>query len=100
MQIGWIFEPLVSHYDVLLFYNVMDKHQDHYFYRPIAVARREEYGWKYRFMCIAMPRQNPGVISHFADIEIYTPYKGLPYASYLCRIDFDQLISQRFPWLK
>lgn len=99
MQIGWTFEPLVSYYDVLLFYNAMKKHQDGYDYSPIAVAKREEYGLKYRFLCIAKPKLNPGFSSHFADIEIYKPRKGLPYATYLYRLDFNQLMSQRMPWL-
>jgi hypothetical protein len=98
MQKGWVYEPVITKYEALLFYNAMKKHKDHFIYNPIAIARREETGTKYRFLCIATPKTNPGPSSHFADIEIYKPNNGMPYATCLFRLDFDKMFSQRTPF--
>lgn len=97
MQRGWIYEPVISNYETLLFYNALRKHSDAFYYKPIAVAKREETGMKYRYLCIAAPRSNPSSPSHFADIEIYKPEKGMPYATCIYRIEFDKMFSHRFP---
>jgi len=91
MSIGWIYEPYLSDYESILFYNVFKKHTDSFFYRPVAIAKREESGVKYRYLCIAAPKDNPFISSHFADIEIYKPRLGIPYATKLNRIDFDRI---------
>lgn len=97
MHKGWIYEPIVPGYESLLFYNAMQKHQDCYFYTPIAFAKREEVGMKYRFLCIAVPKSNPLNSSHFADIEIYKPFSGMPYISGLYKVEFDKIFPRRCP---
>ncbi|HWT76894.1 MAG TPA: hypothetical protein VN258_19510 [Mobilitalea sp.] len=99
MYQSWIYEPEITYYEALLFYNAMQRHLDPYYYKPIAVAKREQSGMKYRFLCIAMPKYAPGPPSHFADIEIYKPIAGMPYASGLYRIDFDKMFPHRMPFL-
>jgi hypothetical protein len=98
MQRGWVYKPVITNYEALLFYNVLKKHADSFYYRPIAIAKREETGIKYRYLCIAMPRVNPLNPSHFADIEIYKPQMGMPYATYLYKIEFDKMFPHRMPF--
>lgn len=86
MSMGWIYEPIQSPYDVLLFYNSMKKHIDSFCYTPIAIARREEIGTKYRFLCLAYDKADPDAASQFASIEIYKPMTGLPYPTRLHRL--------------
>lgn len=99
MYQGWIYEPVISYYEALLFYNVMQKHQDEFYYTPIAKAKREETGMKYRFLCIAMLKSKPGLSSHFADIEIYKPISGMPYATNLFKVEFNNAFPHRMPLL-
>jgi hypothetical protein len=98
MQRGWIYEPVISNYEALLFYNALKKHSDSFYYRPIAIAKREETGMKYRFLCIAIPKATPYHPSHFAEIEIYKPEMGMPYATCLYRLEFDKMFPQRLPY--
>jgi hypothetical protein len=91
MQKGWVYEPVISMYEALLFFNAMKRHKDQYNYNPIAIASREQIGMKYRFLCIATPKTIPGQPSHFADIEIYKPISGIPYATGLHKLDFDKM---------
>lgn len=93
----WIYEPYLSDHDNLIFYNALYKHRDPFYYHPIALARREETGMKYHFLCIAFPRDFLGRPSHFADIEIYKPRLGMPYATCLYRIDFEKISSHQRP---
>jgi len=95
---NWLYEPVTDRYEALLFYNTMQRHPDVYYYNPIAVARREEFGMKYRFLCIGSPKSNPGIPSHFADIEIYKPYSGRPYATGLYKMKFDSIFPHRLPY--
>ena len=81
----WVYEPTVSPYDALLFYNTMKRHYDLFDYIPIAVAKREEIGTKYRYFCVAQARNAPDQASLFANIEIYKPIAGMPYATRLHR---------------
>ena len=97
MPKGWVYDPVITYYDSLMFYNALKKHPDSYFYRPIAIARREETGIKYRFLCIAFPKDNPFNPAHFADIEIYKPLLGMPYATSLFKIDFEKMMPNRIP---
>jgi hypothetical protein len=90
MQREWIYEALISQSDLLLFYNSISCHKNPFIYRPIALAKRDEVGTKYRFLCIAQSDQFPGHSSHFANIEIYKPEKGMPYTTRIHRINFDQ----------
>lgn len=94
---SWVYEPFMSNYEIVLLHNALRRHQDNFFYNPIALAKREEAGMKYRFLCIAVPKTYPGPPSHFADIEIYKPMKGMPYCTSLYRKDFDSMFPQRFP---
>jgi hypothetical protein len=96
MQKGWVYRPEITDYEKLLFYNAMGRHQDSFFYKPIALAKHEEAGLKYRFFCIAIPKAYPDYPSHFADIEVYKSVAGMPYATCLYRQDFDSLLPQRF----
>ncbi|MHB8129819.1 MAG: hypothetical protein ACYDEX_12550 [Mobilitalea sp.] len=91
MQKGWVYEPVISMYEALLFYNAMKRHRDQYNYNPIAIARREQIGMKYRFLCIATPKTILCQPTNFADIEIYKPESGMPYATSLRRLDFDKM---------
>ena len=85
MAKNWIYEPTVSPYDALLFYNTMKRYYDQFEYIPIAVAKREEIGTKYRYLCIAQARNAPDHDTLFAGIEIYKPIAGTPYATRLHR---------------
>lgn len=96
MQKGWVYRPVITKYEALLFYNAMQNHQDAFYYTPIAVAKHEEIGTKYRFLCIAAPKANPEASSLFADIEIYKPVAGRPYATCLYRQDCNSMFPQRF----
>lgn len=97
MQRGWIYEPVTSSYEALLFYNAIKKHSDSFYYKPVAVAKREQIGIKYRFFCIAAPKVTPYHPSHYAEIEIYKPDMGMPYATSLHKIAFHQIFTQRIP---
>jgi hypothetical protein len=99
MQKGWVYEPVITSYEALLLYNALQRHIDDYNYYPIAIARREEVGMKYRFLCIAKPKTSPGTSSHFADVEIYKPEGGMPYATCLYRLDFNKTFPQRLPFI-
>ncbi len=98
MQKAWVYEPVISDYEALLFHNSLRKHTDIYCYHPIAIAKREEYGIKYRFLCIATPKTDLMQSSHFAEIEIYKPIKGMPYITCLFRLSFDKMFTQRYPY--
>lgn len=98
MQRGWVYEPAISNYDSLIFYNALKKHSDFYYYKPIALAKREETGMKYRFLCIAIPRSTPCHPSHFAQIEVYKPQMGMPYVTINYRLEFDKLFRQGLPF--
>jgi hypothetical protein len=89
MPRSWVYDPIISHYDALLFYNAMKRHYDPFNYIPIAVAKREEVGMRYRFLCIAHDRCDPEQASLFAKIEIYKPIAGMPYATLLRRLEQD-----------
>ena len=89
MLMSWIYEPILSPYVSLLFYNTMKRHYDSFYYTPIAVAKREEVGIKYRFLCIAHDKDTPEQDSLFASIEIYKPIAGKPYATRLHRLSQD-----------
>jgi hypothetical protein len=91
MPKAWNYEPAISDYELLLLQNALHKHHDEYQYHPIAIARREETGVRYRFFCIAVSISDTSLPSHFADIEIYKPPTGMPYISSLYRIQFDSL---------
>lgn len=82
----WVYEPIISRYELLLFNNALSRHRDLYYYIPVAIAKREETGMKYRFLCIAEPKTNYGAPAHFANIEIYKPEQGMPYATHIQRI--------------
>jgi hypothetical protein len=98
MPRGWVYEPYLSEYDTLILYNALTKHSDSFYYKPIALAKREETGMKYRFLCIALPKEFPINPSHFADIEVYKPQLGMPYATGLYRIEFDNMFPHRKPY--
>ena len=91
MQKDWLYEPVISYYESLLFYNALFQYKDNFYYSPIAIAKREETGTKYRFLCIAKPKTYPGACSHLTTIEIYKPANGMPYTTKLSRIPFPQL---------
>lgn len=91
MLIHWKYEPNITYDDYIMFHNVMNNHVDSYVYQPIALARREEIGTKYRFLCIAQPKDLFRPDSHLVIIEIYRSQKGSPYATRLKRISFDEL---------
>lgn len=97
MQNGWIYEPFIPGNEALIFYNALQNHQDRYYYTPIAIAKREEIGIKYRFLCIANLKDTPYYPSHFADIEIYKPLYGMPYVSSLYKVTFDKIFPHRYP---
>jgi hypothetical protein len=95
MQNGWVYSPVISDYENYLFFFAMRRNQDIYRYYPIAVAKREEVGTKYRFLCIAVPKKQPDTPSHFADIGIYKPAQGLPYPICLYCQDFESIFPCR-----
>ncbi len=70
MPKNWFYEPTVSPYDALLFYNTMKHHHDLFDYIPIAVAKREEIGTIYRYLCIAQASNAPDQDTLFVGIEI------------------------------
>lgn len=91
MQCKWAYHTMIDDYDIHLLYNAMRRHQDAYNYYPLAVAKREEIGSNYRFLCIAIPKANQEYASHLTVIGVYKPPAGIPYATCLYRQDFDQL---------
>ena len=93
MPNGWVYEPTISPYVALLFYNAMLRHYDFFSYTPVAVAKREEIGTKYRYLCIAQARNAPDQDSLFACIEIYKPIAGMPYATRLHRMSQDTWLN-------
>jgi hypothetical protein len=86
----WSYEPFIPYHDLLVFYNAMNRYDDSYQYRLIAMAKREETGMKYRFLCIASPKAIDSTVSHIANIEIYKPVNGMPYATRLHKISVDE----------
>lgn len=95
MQNGWVHESAIAAYEALLFYNALRTHKGDFYYSPIALAKREEVGMKYRYLCVAKPKDNASLSSHFAYIEIYKSPEGRPYVTCLHRLDLDQLFSYR-----
>lgn len=91
MQNGWVYEPQISSYESLLFYNAIRCHKDRFCYTPIALAKREQTGMKYRYLCIACPFSSQGLFSHFTVIEIYKSLLGKPYITRLNRFNFNHL---------
>lgn len=89
MLSNWVYKPMISHYEALLFYHALRRHRDSYHYYPIAVASREEVGMKYHFLCIAKLISDPAFSSQLVEIEIYKPAKSLPYATYIHRCEQD-----------
>lgn len=98
MQMDWVYHPTIPGFERLIFNNAMQRHPDQYYYNPIAIAKREESGMKYRFLCVAAPKNNYTIPSHFADIEVYKPIAGMPYITSLYRIDFDKMFPHRKPY--
>jgi hypothetical protein len=97
MPLRWEYETYLQNYEGLLLYNALRKHPDAYHYKPIAIAKREETGTKYHYLCVAVPKDNPFRSSHFADIEVYKPPLGAPYITLLKRIEFDYIFPNRMP---
>lgn len=91
MPMDWKYEANLSYYDIIMFHNVMNSHCDSYIYIPIALAKREEIGIKYRYLCIAQPKSIYGPDSHLVIVEIYRSEMGVPYATRIKRIHFDEL---------
>lgn len=85
----WVYDSNITHDEALIFYNALIRHNDPFYYYPIAVAKREETGTKYRFLCIARPKNVPAQSSHFVGIEIYKPILGMPYATCLHKLVLD-----------
>ncbi len=94
---AWIYEPVITDHEILLFYNALRRHQDNYHYHPIALAKREETGIKYRFFCIAAFQAAPDLPTQFADVEVYKPSNGAPYISGIYYLDYKQMFAQRYP---
>jgi hypothetical protein len=95
MPKGWVYEPIITKDEILLLYNSLRNHSDSYLYRPIAIAKREEIGMKYRFLCIANPINYPNLPSHFADVGVYKPVLGMPYVTHLNRLEFEDIQKKR-----
>jgi hypothetical protein len=95
MQRGWVYRPEITDYEKLLFDNAMSRHRDSFHYTPVAIAEHEEADNRYRFLCIASPKTNL-YNCYIADIEIYKPVSGMPYATCIYRQDIDKLFPQRF----
>ncbi|HHV13379.1 MAG TPA: hypothetical protein GXX75_24195 [Clostridiales bacterium] len=93
---NWNYEPTVNDYQMYLFHLVMDQHCDGYYYCPIAVASQQQIGIKHRYLCIAKPWDSLNCNSHLAEVEIYKPVAGNPYATILFRIDFNDMFFQHF----
>ncbi len=91
MHKGWVYEPWISGYEALLFHNAMQKHKASFQYNPIALAKHEEIGMKYRFLCIATPKNQMVPPAHFAIVELYKPINGMPYLSMILRANFDDM---------
>lgn len=88
MQQSWVYRSEMTYNESMLLQYVMKKHRDSFYYIPIAVAKREEIGIKYRFLCIAHSKLNKSP-SHFTIIGLYKPEKGMPYATSMGKITFD-----------
>lgn len=99
MQSEWVYEPYLSDYEALIFYNALKKHTDSFYYKPIAIGKREETGMKYRYLCISSSKDNPYTHTHFTVIEIYKPQMALPYVTCLFRIEFDKMFPPCMPYL-
>lgn len=95
MQCRWNYETMITDCDLHILYTALHKHRDQYDYYPLSVAKRDEIGLNYRFLCIAIPKAKPEYASHLAEIGVYVPPAGKPYATCLYRRDFDQI----FPYL-
>ena len=85
----WIYEPIMSTHEALLFYNALKQHESQFYYIPVAVARREEEGIRYRYHCIARSKLGPAACSHFTGIELYKPILGMPYITYIHNYEAD-----------
>ena len=79
MQCRWNYETMIADQDL------------HILYYALAVAKRKEIGLNYRFLCIAVPKDNTECASHLAIVGVYKPPAGKPYGTCLYRKDFDQL---------
>jgi len=82
---------MIADCDLQILYTALQKYKDQYNYYPLVVAKRDEIGSNYRFLCIAIPKANPEHVSHLAEIGVYAPPAGKPYATCLHRRDFDQI---------
>lgn len=91
MQCRWNYETMIADQDLHILYYALRRHMDHYDYYPLAVAKRKEIGLNYRFLCIAVPKDNAECASHLAIVGVYKPPAGKPYGTCLYRKDFDQL---------
>lgn len=92
MQQDWIYHCEISNYEALLLYNALKRHKDTFCYHPIAVAKREETGMKYHFLCIAEPTSIHCGNTHFVDIELYKPMAGMPYITRMKKLNFEGLL--------
>lgn len=95
MPLRWTYEPYLTNYEALILHNALCQCPGAYIYKPIAVAKREETGMKYRYLCLAIPKDNPFRPTHFADIEVYKPMLGEPYTTFLYHMDFEQVFLHR-----
>ena len=81
MQLHWIYDPVISFEELLLYHNAISYHSDSFYYHPVAVAKRHETGVRYRFLCIINPKGFPEGPTHFAITELYKPDQGMPYVT-------------------
>lgn len=91
MSGSWVYYPVIPPYEALLLCHVLKRRIDSFDYYPVAYAKREETGMKYRFICIAWPKPGMAQDSRFTGIEIYKPPTGMPYATCLHRLEFDHI---------
>lgn len=91
MYLDWVFEPYMTDYELLLFNNSINHCEKDYIYHPIAIAKRDEIGVKYRYLCIAKTSIYPHTSCKIMIIEVYKPPQGKPYVTRLFPIDFNSL---------
>jgi hypothetical protein len=91
MPSSWVYHPVIPPYEALIFHNVLNRLNDPYYYYPVAFAKREEAGMKYRFLCIAQAKFGSMQDTHFTGIEIYKPITGMPYATCLHKLEFSHI---------
>jgi hypothetical protein len=91
MPKSWVYYPVIPPYEALLFYNALKRHIDSFDYYPVAYAKREEAGMRYRFVCIARPKSGLVQDTQFTGIEIYKPTTGMPYATCLHKLEFSHI---------